>query len=250
MPFPGAVPQGGFLEVSTTPVAVLGARDWDNFQRAWVYMKAGVALEQGEALKSDMAVDTIANISVVMAIGSDVLEDSGTTFIADAIVKVGMMLSISDGLGEGQISIIREIISEEKLRLEWMTSTDGKLALATDTSSDAVIFAPWQAIIGTNDVRCCGFAQKDVAALSFFWALQEGIGIGRCDTSVAIAANTPLTIGDTAGHLTGAAATDVDSPCATAVHDNDLDDTHIPIIAGACPIGAVPYSDRWGYTPN
>ncbi len=250
MPFPAAVPSHSFLESDTVQRQVLGTRDWDQWQREWIYLKAGVALEQGEALMSNMAVDTIANISVIMAVGSSILDDAGTTFKTDAIVLPGMMVSISDGTGEGQVGIILEVVSETQIRIEWITSSDGFLDTATDVNSDAVIFAPWLAILATADLRCIGFAQIDVALNSFFWGLAEGIGMGRCDTSVAIAANTPLTIGDTAGQLTGAAATDLDSPCATAVHDNNLDGTLFPIMAGATPISAIPQHDRMGYAPT
>lgn len=247
MPFPAAVPSHSFLESDTVQRQVLGARDWDQWQREWVYLKAGVVLEQGEGLMSNMSIGTIiTNLDTVSAAGSDLITDTGSTFETDGVLT-GMMISVHGGTGLGQFGIVLEVQSETVLRIQWLSSGDGKLDTALDTTSDLTVFAPWLGILCANDKTCIGFAQIDVALNSFFWALVNGIGYGVMDTSVAMAENDPLTIGDTSGQLTKVAATDLDSPCATAVHIMTTDATQAVIMAHARTISSVPFGDQFGY---
>lgn len=249
MPVPETAPSGGFLEVFTTnPGIPLGKVVEDAHQREWCFVKAGVAIEQGEALMFNAAVVSITDISVTAVIDSVIIEESGATFITSGVLA-DMLLSVSDGTGEGQLAWIREVISETKLRVEWLTSDDGKLDTALTTTSDAVIFAPWLMTLATVDKVVNGFAQTDALINKFFWMLGTGVGLGRCDTSQLITANCPLTVGDTAGQLTIMVATAINPPCAIGIHDNDADGTLFPIIANGIMPRGVPKKDRYGYAP-
>jgi len=249
MPVPETAPSGGFLEVlDTNPGIPLGQVVEDGHQREWCFVKAGVAIEQGEALMFNAAVVSVTDISVLAAVDSTIIEEAGATFITSGVLA-DMLISVSDGDGEGQLAWVRDVISETKLRVEWLTSDDGKLDTALAVTSDAVIFAPWLMKLATVDKVVNGFAQKDALINKFFWMLCTGIGLGRCDTSATLTANAPLCVGDTAGQLTIVVATAINPLAAIAVHDNDADGTLIPIIACGQPPRGVPKKDRYGYAP-
>ena len=250
MPWPSGVPQA-FYTTDTIRRAVLGSKDLDDNQREWAYMQAGVALEQGEALRSNMAVDTITNIDTVSAAGSDLITDTGSDFIVNGVLTQ-MMISINSGTGEGQRGIILEVQSPTVLRIQWLSSSDGFLDTALDTTSDAIIYARWLAILSAVDIAVVGFAPVDVALNEFFWALRKGEGDGRMGaTAIALSAGGSLTADATAGQLSPTATTDLSPPCATAVHDQATDGTLFPIEANADQgISAVAYNDYSGYAPT
>lgn len=239
-----------FNSTETTASHQLGQRIADAWGREWVYPKAEVAIEQGEAVMSEMAVDSYDNLPAAIAADTQTFTDTGATYVTNG-VTANMYLSIDDATGEGQLALIKSVTSETELEVEWITSDDGKLDTALSTDTDYTIFAPWFVELATTDKQVAAIAQVDVAANSYFWGLTYGVGLVRCDTSQDIAVNSPLCVGDTDGQLTLAVNTTVSGPCATGVHDNDLDGTLVPALIH-CPGGVTAannFTDRFGYAP-
>ena len=253
---------GGFFEIHDEPRVDLGECKYDEQTNSkWVYLKAGVAILQGEALMSSGGLSGQANSLLAEAVGTQRLRASGSinflTTNSDSLGNLNidnkntynekLIVYITDGAGEGQIGYVKTITATE-MTVEWLTSTDGKLKTAVTTLTDIDFAAPWRAVKCTAGEGCVGIAQFDVAKDKYFWALRMGFGVGRVtvgNSLTAIIVNGELGLSATAGTLEQNGAT---QPVAMSVGALATTRSHaiIPIQAAvSMPISVLNNRERW-----
>ena len=257
---------GGQFNVHEEPQANPGSCFYDNKNgKIWVYMKANVALKQGEAVTIQTlwggALDDVFDAA---SAGSIYLKraSGGTTNLAtnlpglqnDYEYKERPIIYAYSGTGHGQMGVIVEVL-EDRFEVEWLTSDDGKLKTATAATTDFHVYAPYLAIKATDEVQgVVGFPQViAIAKDEYFWALHKGNGIGRRikGTTAGIAHGAGLQASDTtAGLLEGLSGdthTEAVAFSMTAVAINDATIDLIPIVArGNMLPGTIPLGERWG----
>ena len=229
--------EGGLYTVHDAPVAPLGECFFNNEDNTkWLYLKADVAIAQGEALKSKaLTVVTTGLVAGGAPAGGHTITDADGGFIA-ALVRVpsngakfreNAVIVVYVGEGKGQRGTILKYTDTE-LTVYWHGSDDGTLKTALDATSGYQIFVPWLVQLATAASGVIAFAQVDAALGQYIWGQVEGEG--WCLAGAAVTAANDLSIDTTDGHVKNYAAADahqiVGSSLAAAA-DGDLCYAHL-----------------------
>ena len=231
MPF--AQVDGGFFEVHDEARVNLGECQMDRqTNNYFAYVKAAVDLEQGQPVSPSLLVSNFAAGTIKpAAIGSTELElvDTITTYNflthnTNALENIvddqtpryheDLLVVITGGSGGGQAGIVTAIKTsgnvvdrtDDVLTVWWLTSDDGTLKNALDSSTAINFHAPWRAVLAKQNEPVIGFAQQEISEGQYFWALCKGRGMGRRHTGTGALANA---IGD--GMQVGEDGTDLES---------------------------------------
>lgn len=210
-----SLPRGtddGVYSINDEPYAALGeCYSEHETDSIWVYLKASVALAKGEAVKGKI-ITLSAALAAAVAAGTHKLNHAAATFNttlsgvpADGAKNYeNAEIHIGAGTGAGQNGTIISYTNTE-LTIYW-DSDDGTLKTALvggagdATDSKYQLNIPWLAVKAETADSVIGFAQRDVAAGKYFWALNEGRGVAHTGEEIAAA--------DVGGELNIHASTD------------------------------------------
>jgi hypothetical protein len=189
----------------------LGTTIEDAAGQEWVFIQAGEAIAEGQAVKPRLAF-TLSGPSAVA--GTNVLTVGSDTFTVEAAdartyYKVttqssprrGALVHVYSGTGAGQIAIVKDVVSPRMLHVDVVNTPDGKwkttLASASARVIDAVAF-----LTDTDDtdtyLQVLGVAQQPFAAGEFGFVLKRGIGVVVSGTTTN---GAMLKVGSTDGRL-------------------------------------------------
>ena len=211
----------GVYTKHTTPQNRLAEYFCDNdTNKMWVYVRANEAITRGAGIAS-RAVQTITAGLLATDAGLRDLRFGSATDLNALFPRVPnqpqfaeyMRISVQEG--GGQIGTVYEH-SQRQMSIEWTSEDDFKLRTNLVADADLALTTSWLVVEASTTAAVIGFAQRDIAAGEYFWALVEGLGWGRANA--AIAAGAALRIADTEGELDDiaeASATPVDV-CAYA----------------------------------
>ena len=228
-----SLPRGtddGVYSINDEPYAALGeCYSEHETDSDWVYCKADVALAKGEAIKGKIITLATA-LGASVAAGTHKLPDSAAAFNT-TLARVptdgaknyeNAEIHIGAGTGAGQNGTILSYTNKE-LTIYWdsdngtlQTALVGGAGDATDSQYQLII--PWLAVKATGADNVMGFAQRDVEAGKYFWALNQGRGVAHTGEAIAAAdVSGELNISaTTAGAVIAQVATLLTPGCATA----------------------------------
>lgn len=206
------VDKDGVLAIHTTPQNRLGEYFCDNeTNELWVYLQANNALSRGAALQGkdvvtfggDGAGDLVAAAAGSRKLtfeSSDLDGSSGPLYRVPTQPRNAEYAIVYAPGTDDQFGTVYEHRDRE-CSVEWWSEIGNDLSLTTALAADTALsfVVPWLANEAGNTDDVIGFAQRDISAGQYFWALVEGLGIGQA--GAAIAAGTALRVTGSAGRL-------------------------------------------------
>jgi hypothetical protein len=234
----------------------------------WQYQQASEALSQGNpvckvgaaAVNAGIVIaqETLTGASAVSAVNTRRINDSSGNFTVanmpagwfkngtdeaanvrpDRYIDLGhsYFLQIVDGAAQGQMGVIYNRASDTAVDVWWMHSDDGKLDVATSTSSEYVVTTNTRVkqSDAAEDQVPMGVVQRNggVTDEYFFWSLIKGRGVVLWDTAVALGGDYALTVSSAeAGTVEAMSATPVSAEVLSYVGrtavDSDSDGSKI-----------------------
>ena len=215
------VDSAGIRAVHTSPANRLGEYFYDNETNSlYVYLRAFEAIQQGQAVGDSQGVYLSAGLEAAAA-GSRRLTFGSTVNLETSLEHVpqrpryaeyAIVQAFSTSTTAATSDQYGTVYSydAQSCEVEWWTSDDLSLQHALAADHDIYFDMPW--LVGTaTGGQILGFAQTAVAEGRYFWALVEGVGLGRRGGTAigGLAAQV-----DASGLLVSAVASDTDDVVA------------------------------------
>lgn len=250
-------PQGDAYAIHDEPIVPLGECVRDSIDGLlWSYLKAGVALVEGQPVAPSLNIVTETDIPAAVNADTTIFDQFTSTQVGTlttALVptrsdnKEYAILKVTGGTGEGQSGVITQI-DGTNLTVRWR-SDNGRLTTALDTTSDVAVLAYWLAKAATTSLPVIGVAQQAVAAGKYFWALCEGEGVVLAEGAVAVGGALRISGTDGKADDTTHAATGdglVYDPFAVALAAAGADELiqamiNVNLVISQVPVGPAPY---------
>ncbi len=190
---------------STTANFSIGQQAQTPDGNIWIYVQASTGgLAKGSIAIPDTATDVDTVSSSTNNLGQIVYITEASAGWTNGQFA-GDYVTVNDGTGVGQLARIMDNTSDTLILF-----APGLTTALSVSDSDIIITKPWKAIkaaVTSKKQNATGIAQVAIAASSFGWLLQRGIGVVMA--GIALTATADFTTGDdTAGQATIGITTD------------------------------------------